>query len=71
VNGTAKAESDLDIAVRVAEGSRTSYWDWPEMMEELKGIFSAEIDLISEGGINNPYFRAEFERTRRVLYGDR
>jgi predicted nucleotidyltransferase len=61
--------SDLDFvasfANREVPGYATRYLRFAEALEELLG---RPVDLITEQGIKNPYFREEVDETRRSVY---
>jgi predicted nucleotidyltransferase len=39
-----------------------------DMLDELRGILGAEIDLVMVGAVKNRYIAREIERTKRLLY---
>jgi hypothetical protein len=61
--------SDLDFiasfAHREVPGYATRYLRFAEALEQL---FERPVDLITEQGIKNPYFREEVNETRRSVY---
>lgn len=61
-------ESDVDVLVTIAPDASTSYWDWPEMVDELERIFGWRVDLVAAGGLRNPFRKREILSTRRVVY---
>jgi predicted nucleotidyltransferase len=49
--------------------SSVSYFDWPDMQDELSEIFAGRrIDLVSRAGIRNPFIRHQVFSNRRVLF---
>lgn len=60
--------SDVDVLVAIAPDASTSYWDWPEMVEELERIFGRRVDLVAAGGLRNPFRKREILSTRKVIY---
>lgn len=60
--------SDVDVLVTIAPDASTSYWDWPEMVDELERIFGWRVDLVAAGGLRNPFRKREILSTRRVVY---
>ena len=46
-----------------------SLFEWVDMIEELKAIFGCEVDLVSKGGLRNPFRRRAILSTRKVVYG--
>lgn len=61
--------SDVDVLVSFESNANTSYWDWPDMTEELSAIFGRKVDLISKEGLRNPFRRHEILRTMEVIHG--
>jgi predicted nucleotidyltransferase len=61
-------DSDVDVLVKLPEESGLSLFDWLDMIDELKGIFGREVDLIEETGLLNPIRREAILSTRRILY---
>lgn len=61
--------SDLDFiasfAGRDVPGYATRYLRFAEALEELLG---RPVDLITEQGVKNPYFREEVDETRRRVH---
>lgn len=60
--------SDVDVLVSFAEGAGWSLYDWVDMIEELKGIFGREVDLVSKKGLRNPFRRHNILNNRTVIY---
>jgi hypothetical protein len=63
------ATSDLDFLVEfhdVPEGERANCYFG--LLEGLEAMFGRSIDLVEVKAIDNPYFLAAIERTRKVLY---
>ncbi len=61
-------QSDVDVLVRFesdGEGLFNRYFDLKEGLEE---IFGRPVDLVIEGVVRNPYFRASIERSRKNVY---
>jgi predicted nucleotidyltransferase len=62
-------ESDVDVLVAFApEETRRSLFDLVEMKDELAEIFGREVDLVSQGGLRNPFRRHEILTTRQVVF---
>jgi len=38
------------------------------MIDELRAIFGREVDLVSRGGLRNPFRRHEILTTREIIY---
>ena len=61
--------SDLDFVARFARTNDTTYPDrYLDFAEELERLFNRDVDVITERSVRNPYFRAEIDRTRELVY---
>jgi predicted nucleotidyltransferase len=60
-------ESDVDVLVAFEPGAQRSLFDFVEMRDELMELFGREVDLVSQGGLRNPFRRHEILTTRQVL----
>ncbi len=61
--------SDLDFVASFADRKNLDYADrYFDFAEALEALFGLHVDLITEQGIKNPYFREEIEETRRRVY---
>ncbi len=63
-----RPDSDVDVLVTFADDAHWSLFDWVDMIDELKAMFGREVDLVSTGGLRNPFRRREILSTREVLY---
>jgi len=63
-----RPDSDVDVLVTIDPTSPTSYWDWPDMTDELAAIFGRRIDLVAAGGLRNPFRKREILRTCEVIH---
>lgn len=63
-----RPDSDVDVLVSFTEQAHWSLYDWVDMIEELKALFGREVDLVSKGGLRNPFRRHEILAHREVLY---
>jgi len=61
-------DSDVDILVDLAPDAPWSLYEWTEMIEELRGIFGRDIDLVDKSGLRNPFRRHEILNHREILY---
>ena len=61
-------ESDVDVLVTFAPDAHLSLFDFVEMQDELSEIFERKVDLVSRGGLRNPFRRHEILNTRQVVY---
>lgn len=67
-----KRESDVDFCVD---------FDWANIpllesannffgfQSSLESLLNRQIDLVDDSAVKNPYFRAELNETRRLIYG--
>jgi predicted nucleotidyltransferase len=62
------AESDIDVLVTFAPDNRRSLFDLVDMQDELAALLRRKVDLVTRGGLRNPYRRHEILTTRRVVY---
>ena len=60
--------SDVDVLVAFAPNSGRSLFDLVDMQEELQAMFGREVDVVSKGGLRNPFRRHEILSTREVVY---
>ena len=63
-----RPDSDIDVLVTLAPDAPWSLYDWVDMIDELKAIFGREVDLVSRGGLRNPFRRHEILTTREIIY---
>ncbi|MBZ0254341.1 MAG: nucleotidyltransferase domain-containing protein [Candidatus Methylomirabilis sp.] len=63
-----RPDSDVDVLVTFEEGARRSYWEWADMLEDLRTIFGRNVDLVPRGALKNPFRRSEILRTARTIY---
>ena len=62
-----EGSSDIDFLVEL-DPERPLPEQFLGLYRELKSIFGREIDLVSIGGVKNPYFLEELEQTRVPVY---
>ncbi len=62
-------ESDVDLLVdfspRDPYALAESYFD---LLDELKALLGANVDLVMVGAVKNPYIASDIERTKQLLY---
>jgi predicted nucleotidyltransferase len=46
-----RPDSDVDVMVQFAEGTRVTLFDIAHMEEELRGIFGRDVDLAERAGV--------------------
>lgn len=63
--------SDVDILVTFnSEIDHNNYADnYFDFYLALKALFGRDVDLVDETAIKNPYFRAELDETKHLIYG--
>jgi predicted nucleotidyltransferase len=65
------ATSDLDFLAEFENTRSADYADrYLDFAEALERLFNRSVDVLTQGSIRNPYFRAEVERTAQVIYED-
>ncbi len=62
------SESDVDVLVTFSPEAQVSLPDFVEMQEELQEILRRNVDLVSKGGLRNPFRRHEILTTRQIVY---
>lgn len=64
------ARSDMDFLVEFLPDQDLGPWlsHFFAFQEALQALFGCGVDLVTPGGLRNPYFVREVERTRRLLY---
>lgn len=61
--------SDVDLLVRLGPMEPYDRVDaYFGLLDELREILGAEIDLVMEDAVKNPYIARDIERTKQVLY---
>ncbi|HYX25014.1 MAG TPA: nucleotidyltransferase family protein [Thermoanaerobaculia bacterium] len=61
-------ESDIDVLVTFSPQAGLSLFDFVEMQDDLEKILRRKVDLVSRGGLRNPFRRHEILNTRQVVY---
>jgi predicted nucleotidyltransferase len=61
-------ESDVDVLVTFSPDAQLSLMDFVAMREELQEILHRPVDLVSKGGLRNPFRRHEILNTRQIVY---
>ena len=65
------AAIDLDFIAEFADTQSDDYADrFLDFAEALEKLFNRRVDVLTKRAIRNPFFRAEVERTARVIYED-
>jgi uncharacterized protein len=63
-----RPDSDVDILVSFEKEADWDLFDWVNMIEELKGIFGREVDLVEKTSLRNPFRRHYILNTQKVIY---
>lgn len=63
-----RPESDVDVLVVLADDAPWDFFDWVDMIEELKGIFGREVDLVEKTAIRNPFRRRNILKNHKGIY---
>jgi predicted nucleotidyltransferase len=63
-----RPDSDVDVLVTFAPGSRITFSNRVDMLDELAAIFGREVDLVEKDLIRNPFRRHEILKTKEVIY---
>ena len=65
------AKSDIDLLISFQKDldplEKGELW-W-SLHDSLRVFFNREIDLITEGSLQNPYFIEEVNNTKQLIYG--
>jgi len=61
-------DSDVDVLVTFALDSHWSAFDIVDMIDELKGIFGRDVDLVEKDAIRNPFRRHAILSSYEVFY---
>lgn len=67
-----RQESDVDFCVDFDWNSiplLESANNFFGLQESLEKIFNRPIDIVDDSSVKNPYFRAELNETRKLIYG--
>ena len=61
--------TSLDFLVEFQQLRDNEYADaYFGLLEDLKALFSREVDLVVESAVKNPYLRQSIDRSRKLLY---
>ena len=61
--------SDIDFLVEFDSAVNPRRFDnFFELHRALEQLFGCSIDLVEPGGLNNPYFIRQIDKTRRNIY---
>jgi predicted nucleotidyltransferase len=63
-----RPESDVDVLVTFAPDAPWSYWEWPDMVDELRAIFGRPVDLVERRSVTNPWRKHHILHHQEVVY---
>ena len=63
-----RPDSDIDVLVTFEPNDPWSYWEWPDMMDELETLFGRKVDFVEKAALKNPFRRREILRTAKVIH---
>ena len=66
--GSAMETSDVDLLVEFSEPERSPAKRFFGLLHRLQDSFGCEVDLLTEGGLRNPYFKARVLAERTPVY---
>ncbi len=70
VNGNFTDQSDVDLIAEIDEPDPLQKGElWWSLYETLRQLLHREVDIISEKNLKNPYFIAELNETKQLIYG--
>lgn len=70
VKGNFNHQSDLDFLVRFSGVDPINYFDnYIDFKDELKKLYSREVDLVEVQAIKNPILKKSIDRHKIMLYG--
>ena len=61
-------QSDIDVLVTFEQDARWSLFDLVDMRDELEALLGRSVDLVTRGGLRNPFRRHEILTSRQVVY---
>jgi uncharacterized protein len=64
------ADSDVDLLVKFEDGIEpVEYSDnYFNLLFKLRDFLGREVDLVTEAGLKNPYFKQAVNRTKQAIY---
>ena len=60
--------SDVDVLISFRTDADWDYWNWPEMLDELRVIFGRDVDLVVDEALRNPFRRRRIMENRKVIF---
>ena len=63
-------DRDIDLIVDFGQIDLVDYADnYFDLKEQLESIFNRPVDLLEEKAIRNPYFKAQVDIEKQLIYG--
>lgn len=66
--GSASSTSDIDLLVEFAEPDRSPAMRFFGLLHRLEDTLGRHVDLLTPGGLRNPYFKARALSERVLVY---
>lgn len=63
-----RPDSDIDVLITFKDDDGWGLFDLVDMIDELKGIFGREVDLVEKDAIKNPFRREAILANNEVIY---
>lgn len=63
-----RPDSDVDVLVTFTADAGWSYWEFPDMQDELEGMFGRRVELLEKETLRNPYRRHQILNNLEVVY---
>ena len=60
--------SDLDFLVEFYDSVKNRFDNFFELQQALTDLFGRTVDLVEPGGLKNPYFTEQVNKTKRCVY---
>jgi predicted nucleotidyltransferase len=61
-------DSDIDCLIAFNEKSEKLFAQYFDLKYELENLFDRSVDLVVEKALRNPYFKAELNETKQLVY---
>jgi predicted nucleotidyltransferase len=70
LNNGFNEKSDIDLLINFEDGIEPLQKGeiWWELHDRLRSLFNREIDLLIEGSLKNPYFIADIDEKKQLIY---
>lgn len=68
VSGEFGEDSDIDCVIEFDESEGNHFHRYFDFKEALETLFEREVDVVVGSAMRNPYFKAEVESTKKLVY---